>query len=127
MKRTLLSLSLLLTLLVAGCKSPNTVAYRTLGGVAQTVHTAYAAWCDYLVTEQLKVSELSPIERGSRESELLRKEGRVLNAYAEYQRVMLAAKAGQFAAVSAGRDAVAPPELVGAASALITLTKELRK
>lgn len=106
-----------------GCKStPHQIAYKSADAVVSSVDIAMHGWADYVVAERRKIAAMPAIDRGSREADLLRKEGKVANALGEYQSAMRAAQAGVNAALRSGGPL--PPMVEGAASALLTIIKE---
>jgi len=125
--KTIRTLILLLGLCAApvvmtGCKAtPVQIAFNTTEGVVKSVDIAMREWYRWLVTEERRVSALPSIEQGSQRADLIRKDGRVREAYAKYQ----AAIGGvEVAAMGAGQ---IPPDASQAAAALLKITKELQK
>jgi hypothetical protein len=127
MKRTLqilLSIGLMLMpiTILPGCKtSPETVAYRSVATAAASVDTAMQAYSRWAAREEAAIAALKPADRGSRESDLLRLDGKVLSAYAKYQSAMTLAEIGQ------RLSGAVPPEVSAAASELVTLIEENTK
>ncbi len=118
----LLCLFLVISPALVGCagkQSPARVALNATGSVVETAQAAIEAWTDYVVRREKEIAELKKTDRGAaleQSSELLRQEGRVLNAYAAYQEAAKAAIA--IGATSASTDGVA--EKVAAAAAQLT-------
>jgi len=80
-------------LLLTGCQSsPQAVAYKSADAIASSVRIGMSAWYDHLVAEEHRIAALPPLDRGTQAANLLRKEGRVMNAYAAYQNAVAAAK-----------------------------------
>ena len=125
MKKILLMLALLMApLSYTGCKSPQLVAYRTADAVVSSVDLAMQGWADYVVAERKRILALPAIERGSRQSDLLRKEGKVLNSYGRYQSAM---RVSQSAVNAAIQDKSRLPDNVAAAAAeVLKLVRELK-
>lgn len=111
-----------------GCKTPQTapmIAYKSADAVISSVDLAMRGWADYVVTERKKINALPAIDRGSKSADLLRKEGKVHQAYGHYQASMRLAHASVSVAI-ANKDAL--PQAVGdAAAALLNLIVELKK
>jgi hypothetical protein len=107
---------------MTGCKAtPQQIAFNTTEGVVKSVDIAMREWYRYLVAEERRVAALTPIDQGSQRADLIRKDGRVREAYGRYQ----AAMAGvEVAAMGAGQ---IPPDASQAAAALLNITKELQK
>lgn len=122
MKTILLILMLAFTPAFTGCKStPQQIAYNTTEGVVKSVDIAMREWYRWLVAEERRVAALPAIDQGSQRAELIRKDGRVREAYARYQ----AAIGGiEVAAMGAGQ---IPPDAAQAASALVNLVKEFKR
>jgi hypothetical protein len=122
MKTILLILMLAFTPAFTGCKAtPQQIAFNSTEGVVKSVDIAMREWYRWLVAEERRVAALPPIDQGSQRSDLIRKDGRVREAYGRYQ----AAMAGvEVAAMSAGQ---IPVDAQQAASALLKITKELQK
>lgn len=107
---------------MTGCKAtPQQIAFNSTEGVVKSVDIAMREWYRYLVTEERRVVALPPIDQGSQRADLIRKDGRVREAYGRYQ----AAMAGvEVAAMGAGQ---IHPDASQAAAALLKITKELQK
>ena len=108
--------------IMTGCKAtPQQIAFNSTEGVVKSVDIAIREWYRWLVAEERRVAALPPIDQGSQRADLIRKDGRVREAYGRYQ----AAIAGvEVAAMSAGQ---IPPDASQAAAALLRITKELQK
>ncbi len=122
MKTILLILMLAFAPAFTGCKStPQQIAFNSTEGVVKSVDIAMREWYRWLVAEERRVAALPPIDQGSRRADLIRKDGRVREAYGRYQ----AAMAGvEVAAMSAGQ---IPVDAQQAAAALLKITKEFQK
>lgn len=107
---------------MTGCKAtPQQIAFNSTEGVVKSVDIAMREWYRWLVAEERRVAALPPIDQGSQRTDLIRKDGRVREAYGRYQ----AAMAGvEVAAMSTGQ---IPPDASQAAAALLRITKELQK
>ncbi len=107
---------------MTGCKAtPQQIAFNTTEGAVKSVDIAMKEWYRWLVAEERRVAALPAIDQGSQRAELIRKDGRVREAYGKYQ----ASIAGvEVAAMSAGQ---IPPDASQAAAALLKITKELQK
>lgn len=122
MKTFLLIVMLAFTPAFVSCKAtPEQIAYNTTEGVVKSVDVAMREWYRWLVAEERRVAALPAIDQGSRRADLIRKDGRVREAYAKYQSAM-----GGVEAVAMATGQVTPDESQ-AASALINLVKEFRK
>ena len=110
---------------LTGCKAtPNQVAYQSAKTVTTSVSIAMSAWYDWLVAEEHRVAALPAIEQGSQRSELIKRDGRVRDAYGKYQAVMRASEASVNLALSSGERL---PEQVGlAAIEVLKLIDELK-
>jgi hypothetical protein len=108
--------------ILPGCKtSPETVAYRSVATTAASVDTAMRAYSRWAAREEAAIAALKPDDRGSRESDLLRLDGKVLQAYTKYRSAMTLAEAGQ------RLSGTVSPEFSAAASDLVTLVQESTK
>lgn len=122
MKTIILIIMLAFTPAFVGCKAtPEQIAYNTTEGVVKSVSVAMREWYRWLVAEERRVAALPAIDQGSRRADLIRKDGRVREAYAKYQ-----AAIGGVEAVAMATGQVTP-DASQAASALINLVKEFRK
>jgi hypothetical protein len=122
MKTILLILMLAFAPAFTGCKStPQQIAFNSTEGVVKSVDIAMREWYRYLVTEERRVAALPPIDQGSRRADLIRKDGRVREAYGRYQAAMSGV---EVAAMGAGQ---IPPDASQAAAALLRITKEFQK
>jgi len=122
MKTILLILMLALAPAFTGCKAtPQQIAFNTTEGVVKSVDIAMREWYRYLVTEERRVAALPPIDQGSQRADLIRKDGRVREAYGRYQTAMAGV---EVAAMSAGQ---IPVDAQQAAAALLKITNELQK
>ena len=105
-----------------GCKStPQQIAFNSTEGVVKSVDIAMREWYRWLVAEERRVAALPAIEQGGRRAELIRKDGRVREAYAKYQAAMSGA---EIAAMGAGQ---IPPDASQAASALVKIVEEFKR
>lgn len=107
--------------LTTGCKStPQQIAYKSTASLVHSVDVAMSGWADYVVAERQRIASLSPGDRLGASSDLLRREGNVLNAYAKYQAYMRSASHlvhdGQFS-----------PDIVSAAATLLEIIKASKK
>lgn len=122
MKTILLILMLAFAPVFTGCKStPQQIAFNSTEGVVKSVDIAMREWYRWLVAEERRVAALPAIEQGGRRAELIRKDGRVRNAYAAYQAAMAGVEAS---AMAAGQ---IPPDSAQAASDLVNLVKEFKR
>ena len=122
MKTLILILMLAFTPAFTGCKAtPQQIAFNTTESVVKSVDIAMKEWYRWLVAEERRVAALPAIDQGSQRADLIRKDGRVRNAYAEYQ----AAIGGVEAVVMATGQI--PPDASKAASALVNLVKEFKQ
>lgn len=100
-----------------GCKAtPHQVAYKTADAIVSSVDVAMRGWADYVVAERKRIAALPAVDQLTPKADLLRKEGRVMNAYGEYQRAMNLAEAAVKLAVANHQP---PPADVGAAASLV--------
>lgn len=107
---------------MTGCKAtPQQIAFNSTEGVVKSVDIAMREWYRYLVTEERRVAALPPIDQGSQRADLIRKDGRVREAYGRYQAAMSGV---EVAAMGTGQ---IPPDASQAAAALLRITKELQK
>lgn len=103
-----------------GCKAtPHQVAYKTADAVVSSVDVAMRGWADYVVAERKRIAALPPIDQLGPKAELLRKEGRVIEAYGKYQQAMTLAEAAVKLAIANHQP---PPADVGAAASLVLST-----
>lgn len=103
-----------------GCKAtPHQVAYKSADAVVSSVDIAMRGWADYVVAERKRIAALPAIDQLGPKAELLRKEGRVVNAYGDYQRAMTLAAAAVKLAIANHQP---PPADVGAAASLVLST-----
>lgn len=117
----------LAAIVVAGCATttPAKKAYLTVDATTSAVKVAYRAWLDWLVREERRLASLPPIEAGSQQAELLRKEGRAIEALGKYNAALQSSKAAVELAYATGGEV--PPAVGLAATELINLITELRK
>lgn len=109
-----------------GCAaSPKKKAYIAADATTTAVKTAYRAWLDWLVREEARIAKLPPAEAGPLRAELLRKEGKAIEALGKYNAALQASKGAVEIAYASGGDL--PPAVGTAAAELITLITELRK
>lgn len=122
MKTILLILMLAFTPAFVGCKAtPQQIAFNSTDGVVKSVDIAMREWYRWLVSEERRVAALPAIDQGSQRAELIRKDGRVREAWGRYQ----AAIGGvEIAAMGAGQ---IPADASVAASALVNLVKEFKR
>lgn len=105
-----------------GCKTaPETVAYRSAATTAASVDTAMRVYSRWAAREESAITALPAADRGSRESDLLRLDGKVLQAYTHYQSAMTLAEIGQ------RLSGTVPQEVSAAAADLVTLIQENTK
>ena len=71
------------TVAVTGCSTP---AQQTAKQI-QSVPEIMAGWADYVVAERARIDALPKSDQGEGKADLLRAEGRVFNAYRDYQLV----------------------------------------
>ena len=122
MKTILLILMLAFAPAFTGCKAtPQQIAFNTTEGVVRSVDIAMKEWYRWLVAEERRVAALPPIDQGSQRADLIRKDGRVREAYGRYQTAMGGV---EVAAMGTGQ---IPADASQAASALLKITKELQK
>jgi hypothetical protein len=108
--------------ILPGCKtSPETVAYRSVATTAASVDTAMRVYSRWAAQEEAAIAALPAADRGSRESDLLRLDGKVLQAYTKYNAAMKLAEVGQ------RLSGTVSPEFSAAASDLVTLVQESTK
>ena len=109
-------------IVMTGCKAtPQQIAFNTTEGAVKSVDIAMKEWYRYLVAEERRVAALPAIDQGSRRTDLIRKDGRVREAYGRYQTAMGGV---EVAAMGVGQ---IPPDASQAAAALLKITKELQK
>lgn len=122
MKTILLILMLALTPEFTGCKAtPQQIAFNSTEGVVKSVDIAMREWYRYLVKEERRVAALPVIEQGNQRAELIRKDGRVREAWGRYQ---TAIGGVEVAAMGAGQIPVNAPQ---AASALVKIVEEMKR
>lgn len=122
MKTILLVLMLAFAPAFVGCKAtPQQIAFNSTQGVVQSVDIAMKEWYRWLVAEERRNAALPAIEQGGRRAELIRKDGRVREAFARYQAAM-----GGVEAVAMATGQI-PPDASQAASALVNLVKEFKR
>ena len=122
MKTILLILMLAFAPALTGCKAtPQQIAFNTTEGAVKSVDIAMREWYRWLVAEERRVAALPPIDQGSRRTDLIRKDGRVREAYGRYQTAIAGV---EVAAMSTGQ---IPPDASQAAAAILKITKELQK
>lgn len=108
--------------MITGCKtSPETVAYRSVASTATSVDTAMRAYSRWAAREEAAIAALRPADMGTREADLLRLDGKVLEAYTKYQSAMTFAEIGQ------RLSGAVPPDVSAAASDLVRLIQESTK
>lgn len=107
---------------MTGCKStPQQIAFNSTEGIVKSVDIAMKEWYRWLVAEERRVAALPAIDQGSQRADLIRKDGRVREAYGRYQAAMSGV---EVAAMGAGQ---IPVDASQAAAALLKITKELQK
>ena len=108
---------------ISGCQStPQSVAYKATDATLTTADQAIAAWADYVVKRQVAIAAMTdPIAKGEANDTLLRNEGKVSAAYADYQK---AAKGAILVGSTASGQAEAP-DVVAAAASLIAIVTSL--
>lgn len=122
MKTILLIIMLAFTPAFVGCKAtPQQIAFNSTEGVVKSVDIAMKEWYRWLVAEERRVAALPAIDQGSQRADLIRKDGRVREAYARYQAAMSGAEA---AAMGAGQ---IPVDASQAASALMKIVEEFKR
>lgn len=122
MKTILLILMLAFTPAFVGCKAtPQQIAFNTTEGVVKSVDIAMREWYRWLVAEERRVAALPAIDQGSQRADLIRKDGRVREAYAKYQSAMGGV---EVVTMAAGQ---IPPDASASASALVNLVKEFKR
>lgn len=100
-----------------GCKAtPHQVAYKSADAVVSSVDIAMRGWADYVVSERKRIAALPPVDQLAPKADLLRKEGRVMNAYGEYQRAMTLAEAAVKLAIANHQP---PPATVASAASIV--------
>ena len=120
-----LSLPVSSLFILPGCATPQQTAFKSADAVISSVDIAMRGWADYVVKERRRIKALAPIDQGSQSADLLRKEGRVHQAYGRYQASMRVAHAAVNASLANGEQL---PQAVGdAASAVLNLVQELKK
>lgn len=103
-----------------GCKAtPEQAAYKTADAVVSSVDIAMHGWADYVVAERKRIAALPPVDQLAPKADLLRKEGRVIEAYGKYQQAMTLAEAAVKLAITNNQP---PPADVGAAASLVLST-----
>lgn len=126
MKTILLILMLAFAPAFTGCKSsPNQIAYKAADAVVTSVDVAMSVWYDYVVSEEHRLSKLPAAERGTASADLLRKEGRVINAHARYLEAMRVSRAAVNATLAA--KGPVPANVAAAAAEVLTAITEARK
>lgn len=122
MKTILLIIMLAFTPAFVGCKAtPQQIAFNSTEGVVKSVDIAMKEWYRWLVAEERRVAALPAIDQGSQRADLIRKDGRVREAYARYQAAMSGA---EVAAMGAGQ---IPVDASQAASALMKIVEEFKR
>jgi len=119
------ALALCVALSVTGCASkPATVAFKSTAAMQATVKTTMDAWYDYVVKTKADLKKLPAAESMGPASELLKNEGKVMNALERYKQAAAAAQIAVNAAYASQTD---PPSSVIADAAvnLITLVNSL--
>jgi hypothetical protein len=130
--KRIISILLLCTLALAlppavltGCKStPNQIAYQSADAVVSSVELAVRGWSDHVVSERKRIKAMPALDRGTAESDLLRKEGRVIDALGKYHAAMEAAEVAVGVAFTQGKPL--PETVSAAASALLAILKEVK-
>lgn len=115
--------------LTTGCQTYGDVehvvgTYKTADAVITSVDLAMRGWADYVVAEKRRIRELPEDKAGPAGLELLKREGRVFNAYATYQKSVLAAREVVDLAVE-NRDPL-PKNVEAAATALLSLIQTIK-
>ena len=122
MKTILLILMLAFTPAFVGCKAtPQQIAFNTTEGVVKSADIAMREWYLHLVKEERRVAALPAIEQGSQRAELIRKDGRVREAWGRYQTSIGVV---EVAAMGAGQ---IPVNASQAAAALIKIVEEMKR
>lgn len=108
-----------------GCKaSPQLIAYRSADALVSSVDLAMQGWADHVVSERKRIAALPSPDRVSPQSELLKREGKVMDALGKYHAAIGVA---DVAMKSARATNGPPPEIVAqAASALLAVIKEVK-
>jgi hypothetical protein len=110
---------------LTGCKStPNQIAYQSADAVISSVDLAVRGWADHVVSERKRIKAMPAMERGTAESDLLRKEGKVIDALSRYHVAMGAAEVAVGVAFTQGKPL--PETVSAAASALLAILKEVK-
>jgi hypothetical protein len=100
-----------------GCKAtPHQVAYKSADAVVSSVDIAMRGWADYVVGERKRIAALPLVDQLDPKADLLRKEGRVMNAYGDYQRAMTLAESAVKLAITNHQP---PPAAVASAASIV--------
>ncbi|MCW5559064.1 MAG: hypothetical protein KIT22_14695 [Verrucomicrobiae bacterium] len=111
--------------LAVGCKSnPETIAFKTISSLKETVKVTLAAWSDHVVATKKEIAKLPREERLEPSHELLVKEGRVAKALEEFKAAAASAEKSVAAAIS-GDAAPATAAMIAASAEFTRLVDEL--
>lgn len=126
--KTITSAFLALAILFAGCATkqpPGRVALNATESVMDTVQASMDAWFAWVAIREAQIAELKKTDRGAaleQSMELLKLEGRVLNARSAYQE---AAKTAIAAGAASTGGAGTSERVAAAAAQLINLVSTL--
>lgn len=116
-------LMLLFAILLTGCATlkPNRATVLTVGAVLNTADAAMQTWATYVVAEEKRINTLPVEDQPYARVELLKREGRVQNAYGHYLKAINSAKVALKTALVNPSEAPASGQLTSALSHLITV------
>lgn len=106
---------------IIGCKTPQQTTYKATAVTVRSVNLAMEGWMDYVMAEEKRIAALPKPEQIPAKQALLAREGRVMNAYGEYQNTIKSFRAAMV--TTANSDTLTHPELVAVANTLLSVIK----
>jgi hypothetical protein len=111
---------------ISGCAAPKErIAFNATSATITSVNIAMKEWWTYVVKEEDRIASLAPMDRGTQSADLLRKEGKVMNAYATYQTAIKASAVAVRVAKTEGSPL--PADVQAAILEVLTLVRDLKK
>lgn len=110
----------------SGCAAPKErIAFNATSATITSVNIAMKEWWTYVVKEEDRIAGLAPMDRGTLSADLLRKEGKVMNAYSAYQTAIKASAVAVRVAKTEGSPL--PADVQTAILEVLTLVRDLKK
>jgi len=127
-KALLCFMLLLATLTVAttGCATPKErIAFNAVSATITGINIGMKEWWTYVVKEEDRIAALPALDRGTLAADLLRKEGRVLEAYGSYQRAI--SSSGVAVRIAKSNGSPLPQDVQDAIIHVLTIIRDLQK